>query len=79
MGKHEQAILCYDKTLRLEKSDPYVWFHKGRSLEALERYREAVDAYDDALKVRPVLEIKERRDEVLRTVKENAAGDDRKK
>ncbi|MEM8834669.1 MAG: hypothetical protein AAGD00_02500 [Planctomycetota bacterium] len=42
-GAHEASLEWYDRCLALDASYHYAYFHKARSLEALERLDEARD------------------------------------
>ena len=41
-GAHAEAIAWFDRTIAAEPTHGYAFFHKARSLEALERITEAV-------------------------------------
>src|SRR5665647_409718 len=49
-GKYEKAIDYFNKVLEITgNNDAYSWFHKGLALSRLERYEEAIVAYDKAI------------------------------
>jgi tetratricopeptide (TPR) repeat protein len=48
-GDHEEALGWYDEALRLDASYHYAYFHKARSLEALERTDEAAGVLETGL------------------------------
>lgn len=54
MGKSEEALLSYDKSIELcldnKVDDANMWASKGNTLLGLQRYVEAIDCYDNALK-----------------------------
>ncbi len=54
MGKSEEALLSYDKSIELclESSldDAAMWASKANTLLGLQRYEEAIECYDNALK-----------------------------
>lgn len=54
LGKSEEALLAYDKSIELclESSidDVNMWASKGNTLLGLQRYAEAIECYDNALK-----------------------------
>ena len=51
LGEHEQAIVCFDKAIRISESDHTAWHRKGISLNALERYDEAMECLDTAIRI----------------------------
>jgi tetratricopeptide (TPR) repeat protein/ribonuclease BN (tRNA processing enzyme) len=53
LGRHEEAIICYDKALEIRPDDESSWYNKGNALEDLGRYEEAIICYDRALEIKP--------------------------
>jgi tetratricopeptide (TPR) repeat protein len=53
MGRHEEAIVCYDKALRLHPRFASAWAGKGLANNALGRYLDAIGCYDEALRLDP--------------------------
>jgi tetratricopeptide (TPR) repeat protein len=53
LGRHEEAIRCYDKTLELDPCIAATWSNKGASLHSLGRHEEAIHCFDKALKLDP--------------------------
>ena len=51
LGRHEEAIRCYDTALELEPKSPKVWNNKGSALSALARRKEAFECFDKALAI----------------------------
>jgi Flp pilus assembly protein TadD len=49
----EEAIECYDQTLKINSKDDYAWYSKGVALHSLERDQEAIECYDQALEINP--------------------------
>jgi len=49
LGRHEEAIYCYDEALALDPRNAAVWSNKGASLGILGRYEESIHCYDEAL------------------------------
>jgi protein O-GlcNAc transferase len=49
LGKHLEALGCYDRALALEPNYPEAHFNRGLTLQDLKRYGEAVASYDRAL------------------------------
>ncbi len=43
LGDHDTALTCFDRALEADPANPYHYFHKARSLEALTRIDEARD------------------------------------
>jgi tetratricopeptide (TPR) repeat protein len=52
-GDATMALLRYEQALQREERNPDAWTGKGVALQQLERYREALDAYDRALALKP--------------------------
>jgi serine/threonine protein kinase len=53
LGRHEEAIRCFDKSLELEPRAEAAWSNKGVSLASLRRYEEAIHCFDKALELDP--------------------------
>ena len=53
LGRHEEAIRCYDQTLAIDPRYAMAWNNKGTSLAALGRREEAIRCYDQALAIDP--------------------------
>jgi len=49
LGRHEEAIRCFDKALELDRQDFKTWTNKGVSLDSLGRHGEAIRCHDKAL------------------------------
>jgi len=47
------ALLRYEQAIAQEARNPDAWTGKGIALQQLERYREALEAYDRALALKP--------------------------
>ena len=52
-GDPQMALLRYEQAIAQEARNPDAWTGKGVALQQLERYREALEAYDRALAVKP--------------------------
>jgi len=52
-GDPEMALLRYEQAIGREARSPDAWTGKGIALQQLERYREALEAYDRALALKP--------------------------
>jgi len=53
LGRHAEAIRCYDTALELEPRSPKVWNNKGSALSALARRTEALECFEKALAIDP--------------------------
>ena len=51
----EQALIYIDRSLEVDRADPATWGIKGANLLKLERYSEAVQALETAIKLKPDL------------------------
>lgn len=52
-GDAAMALLRYEQAVQKDDRNPDAWTGKGVALQQLERYREALDAYDRALALKP--------------------------
>lgn len=53
LGKHNEAIDCYDKVLEIDPNSVYAWNGKANALNGLGEYTEAIKFYDKALEIDP--------------------------
>jgi len=53
LGRHHEAIDCFDKALELNPRDAAAWNNKGNALNRLGFWDEAADCYDRALAAAP--------------------------
>jgi tetratricopeptide (TPR) repeat protein len=53
LGRHEEAVSCYDKALTIDPRNAAAWGNKGISLTALGRHEQAINCYDKALAIDP--------------------------
>ena len=51
LGKHEEAIKCYDKALELNPKYEKAWNNKGNTFEKLGRKEEAQECFQEAKKL----------------------------
>ena len=53
LGKHQEAIKCYDKSLEINPRDAVAWSNKGTALNTLGKYQDAIKCYDKSLEITP--------------------------
>jgi tetratricopeptide (TPR) repeat protein len=53
LGKHEEAIECYDKVIELDPENEAAWINKGNALCNLNKYEEGIKCCDKAIKMDP--------------------------
>jgi tetratricopeptide (TPR) repeat protein len=53
LGRHEEAIKCYDRALAKDPDDATAWNNKGSALMALRRHDEAARCFERALAINP--------------------------
>ena len=53
LGRHTEAIDCFDKALAIDPKNRDAWSNKGIALDTLGRFDEAIDCYDMALAIEP--------------------------
>ena len=53
LGKYNEAIVCYDKVVKIDPNNANAWGNKGVALDKLGKYEEAVECYDKALEIDP--------------------------
>ena len=74
-GDADMALLRYQQAVDREPRSADAWTGKGTSLQQLERYEEALEAYDRALELAPDHELAKRwRDTCLRHLKREGPG-----
>lgn len=70
LGQNQVALTCFNRLLNLGAAQSIVWKNKGTALYRLGDIRGAIDAYDEALRIKPddkkVQELKERAKKMLR-------------
>lgn len=52
-GRHEEALLLFERALALLPDNASTWHNKGTALYKLERYEEAICCYDEAIRLEP--------------------------
>ncbi|HBR21504.1 MAG TPA: hypothetical protein DD713_02890 [Nitrospiraceae bacterium] len=53
LGKHQEAIACYEKAIEINPREAWAWSNKGVALGGIGKYQEAIDCYDRALEINP--------------------------
>ncbi len=53
LGKYQDAIACYDKSLQINPRYALAWFNKGSDLESLGMHQEAIACFDRSLQINP--------------------------
>ena len=51
--KFEKALLYFDQANTIKPVQYEFWYHKGYALYEIEKYKEALDCYNEALKLKP--------------------------
>lgn len=51
LGRHEEALGCFDRALAIDPRNALVWNHRGAALGGLGRHEEALVCYDKALEI----------------------------
>ncbi|MEM8638921.1 MAG: tetratricopeptide repeat protein [Cyanobacteria bacterium P01_G01_bin.54] len=51
LGRHEDSLSAYNKTIELQPAHKSSWFNKALCLERLDRTAEAIDAYNKVLSI----------------------------
>ncbi len=52
-GKSEDALLCFEQAVLLEKNNAELWNCMGAALRSIGRYDEALECYSKALQIEP--------------------------
>jgi tetratricopeptide (TPR) repeat protein len=53
LGKHQQAIECFDKAIEINPNDVNIWNSKGTAFHYLSKYQQAIECFDKAIEVNP--------------------------
>ena len=53
LGRHEEALTCYERALEINPRDGIAWSNKGVALADLGRYAEALTCFERALEINP--------------------------
>ncbi len=53
LGRHQEAIACYDKALEIDPRHANAWANKGNCLHSIGRYQEAIACLNEALEINP--------------------------
>ncbi len=52
-GKFNDALSFFEQALLLNQNDPNLWNYKGIVLRSLGRYEEAIECFNNSLKIDP--------------------------
>ena len=52
-GKFNDALSFFEQALLLNSADPELWNHKGIALRSIGRYEEAMECFNNSLKLDP--------------------------
>ncbi|WP_369792195.1 CHAT domain-containing protein [Tolypothrix sp. PCC 7601] len=52
LGRHEEAVISYSKTIEIKSNESRPWADRGVSLHNLMQYQEAIASYDQALELK---------------------------
>jgi len=52
-GKFNDALSFFEQALLLNQDDPNLWNYKGIVLRSLGRYEEAIECFNNSLKIDP--------------------------
>ena len=53
LGRHSEALVCWDKVLEINPQEEAWWSNRGRTLKELKRYDEAVHCFNKVLDMNP--------------------------
>ncbi|MDD5049210.1 MAG: tetratricopeptide repeat protein, partial [Methanoregulaceae archaeon] len=53
LGRHREALTCYQRVLDLDPDDGRTWYARGTTLEKLGCYGEAMECFERALRSNP--------------------------
>jgi tetratricopeptide (TPR) repeat protein len=53
LGKHQQAIECFDKAIEINPNDVNIWNSKGTALANLGKHQQAIECFDKAIEINP--------------------------
>jgi tetratricopeptide (TPR) repeat protein len=77
LERNDEALDCYEKALELNPMNMYIWFSKALLLASMGRVGEAVRAFDGALAIQDVPEVRRLRDALVAETGEEAPPPDR--
>ena len=53
LGRHEEALRCFDKGLEIDPNNTNTWYQRGNALFELGKYEAAINAYQELLNICP--------------------------
>jgi tetratricopeptide (TPR) repeat protein len=53
LERYEDAIVAFDKAIKIQPEDPAPWSDKGEALHKLQRYEQAIATLDKAIRLNP--------------------------
>ena len=53
LGRTEDAIVAFKKSLRIDPDQETGWIKNGRAFFDLGRYQDAIEAFDNAISLKP--------------------------
>ena len=56
VGRLEESLVCFERALRLQPEDEFIWYNRGNALRDLGRFRECIESYDRAISIKPDFE-----------------------
>jgi len=53
LGRHKEALKCYDAALDIKNDDSVIWFEKGITLAQKREFEDSIDCFDKAIQLTP--------------------------
>jgi tetratricopeptide (TPR) repeat protein len=54
LGHYNEAIACFNESLKINPKYEKTWYKKGVALNNLEKYDKAIECFDEAIKINPL-------------------------